>query len=197
MNAKQKGPLLERLTHRLAQCPGEFLAEPIIRNRGKVDTGAVVSDTLMDMGGNLLSIEEAKANFSAEKVDQKNRLRLILVGAWLCHDEWFVQEKKYAKQAKKWLASGLDGLATLVAAELFVADPDRREELARLLLAALDLLPAGETAAQASDRLSSLDSVTRDKVIRQTREKEKRARKLREKMAAEAAREAAAKVNRE
>ncbi|MDH5508931.1 MAG: hypothetical protein OEZ32_01105 [Nitrospinota bacterium] len=197
MNTKQEGPHLERLTHRLAQCPGEFLAEPLIKSRGKVDTGAVVSDTLMDMGGNLLSSEESNTSFSSEKADQKNRLRLILIGAWLCHDEWLIQKKKYAEPAKKWLASGLDGLASLVAAELFVTDPDRREELARLLLAALDLLPTGETEAQASDRLQCLDSVTRDKVIRQTREKEKRARKLREKMAADAAREAAAKVNRE
>ena len=74
-------------------------------------------------------------------------------------------------------------LARLVKAELFVSDPDRREELARFVLASLDLRPAGETVEQASDRLTTLDSVERDRVLRRTAAAEKRAREVRQAMA--------------
>ncbi|MGC4122278.1 MAG: hypothetical protein QM765_48385 [Myxococcales bacterium] len=66
-----------------------------------------------------------------------------------------------------------------------------------MLLAALGVLPRGESTAQASDRLKSLGSVERAKVIREMRAKEEAARKLREQMAAEAARQAAARYGSE
>ena len=55
----------------------------------------------------------------------------------------------------------------------------------------------GETPAQATDRLTMLDSAERLKVMRQTRDAEARARKIREQMAAEAARAAAARYSPE
>ena len=50
-------------------------------------------------------------------------------------------------------------LIRLPAAERFVSDPERREELVRWVLARLGLRPAGESEHQAADRLSALDSV--------------------------------------
>jgi hypothetical protein len=85
----------------------------------------------------------------------------------------------------------------VVSAELFVSDGDRREELARALLDALGLLPAGETAPQAADRLRALSSVGRARVIGATRAQQQRARELREKMASEQARQAAARYSSE
>ena len=78
-----------------------------------------------------------------------------------------------------------------------VSDPDRREELARLCLRALGLLPAGETAAQAQDRLTTLSTAERQRVIREAREAERRAQKIREAMVKKAAEEAAAKYMRD
>ena len=101
------------------------------------------------------------------------------------------------KAGGAWLGTGLDALAGLVAADLFVTDADRREELARLCLAALDLVPEGETGTQAADRLHALGSVQRNRVIQEMKEKERRAREVRKKMQEKRAREAAAKANRE
>ena len=56
---------------------------------------------------------------------------------------------------------------------------DRREELVRVLLASIDVRPAGETIEQSFDRKATLDSVERSKVMQ--------ARKIREAMARKAA----------
>lgn len=50
-----------------------------------------------------------------------------------------------------WLLA--DELAAATAAHNFVDDPERREELARAVLAHLNYRPDGETVAQATDRL--------------------------------------------
>jgi hypothetical protein len=64
-------------------------------------------------------------------------------------------------------------------------------------LRALDLRPAGESVVQAQDRLTTLDSVERVRVIKEARAAEERARKIREEMARKAAEEAAAAYGRE
>ena len=64
---------------------------------------------------------------------------------------------------------------------------DRREELVRVLLASIDVRPAGETIEQSFDRKATLDSVERSKVMQATIAAEKRARKIREAMARKAA----------
>lgn len=124
-------------------------------------------------------------------------MRLVMVACWLLHDPWFVSKKRFAGSALVWLSGGLRGVADLVQSDLFVTDPDRREELVRLCLASLGLRPKGESEAHAEDRLRTLDSVERARVIAATREKQERARVLRKKMEEKRAREAAAKVSRE
>jgi hypothetical protein len=191
-----EGPILERLTHRLAECPPEFLAEPASGPRGTVRTDAVVSDLLVDLGGERLDEASARA-FDAGRKEARNFLRLVQVAAWLLHDPWFTDARRLAAPACRWLVRGLPPVAALVAADAFVADPDRREELARLCLAALDLRPAGETEAQAADRLKALDSVERERVMRATQAQVARAREVREAMRRKAAEEAAAREIRE
>lgn len=191
-----EGPSVDRLIHRLAQTPGEFTAEPLIGRRGSVRVDAVVNDLVSDLGGNLMS-DLALKKYRRTGGGSRNRARLILVAAWLLHDEWFREKKIFADKAEAWLGEGFDELSRLVAADLFVTDADRREELARLALFSLGLIPEGETKAQAADRLNSLGSVQRNRVIEEIREKERRAEALRKKMAEKRARESAAKANRE
>ena len=70
-------------------------------------------------------------------------------------------------------------------------------ELARRCVHALGLVPAGETQAQAVDRLNTLDSAERARVVAATLEAERRAEEVRQAMHAKAAAEAAAKASRE
>jgi len=192
----KEGPILERLSHRLSECPADFLAEPRIGQRGGVYVDAVISDLLMDLGGDPLS-KSGAGPFQATDKKDRNRLRLVLVSSWLCHDEWFRQREGLARPVYAWLKGGLGELGRLVAADLFVSDPDRREELARLCLEALEFVPYGETDDQAADRLNTLSSVERNRVIKATKAQQARTRKLREAMQRKQAREAAAKVSHE
>ena len=191
-----EGPVLDRLTHRLSECSPDLLEEPCVGGRGTIHVDAVVNDLVLDLGGAPVPGDVLRRFCPAASVE-RNHMRLVMVACWLLHDPWFVRKKSFAEAALAWLSEGLEEVAGLVKSSLFVTDPDRREELARLCLAALGLRPKGESGAHAEDRLRTLNSVERARVISAMREKQERARKLREKMEQERAREAAAKASRE
>lgn len=189
---------VDALARRLAECPVDFLAEPRLRGkRGGVHVAAVVADLGEDLGSQERLSDAEAAVWEDGGAQERNFLRLTLVAAWLCRDPRLCEERSNAPPVKRWLSTGLRGMAEVVAADLFVTDPDRREELARSLCAALGRLPEGETPEQAADRLKALSCVERARVIRETRSQEERARRLREKMEAERAREAAARYSSE
>jgi hypothetical protein len=197
---KEEGPYLESLTRRLSECPAEFLAEPRTTNgAGQVEVTAVVFDLLRDLGGMQLS-KKAVGQFKVSNPklkDERNHLRLVLIASWMLHDIWFRSRGKFAEAAFELLSKGLKEVAALVDSQKFVSDPDRREELARLCLKGLGLRPAEESMAQAQDRLTTLDSAERVRVVKAAREAEERARLIREEMARKAAEEAAANYGRE
>ena len=182
---------------RLAECPAEFLAEPLIGAAGTVHVVAVVSDLLEAAGGAGLSPDQASSFASTDARADRGRLRLTLVTCWLLHDEQIRTANTFASRALDFLLSDVPALAPFAAVETWLQDPERREELARRCLRALGLRPAGETAAQAADRMNTLDSAGRQQVIAAARQAEERARRVREAMAAEAARQASLKAMRE
>ena len=197
---RHEGPPLEQLLRRIAECPADFLA--VAAGGGpQAFLPAVVGELLRDLGEGrpdprqLESFNRLRAQGADPKL--RNQGRIVLVACWLLHDPWFLQQRRFAAAAHAFLDRGLVALAALVQAERFVNDPDRREELARAALAALDLRPQGETEPQARDRRTTLDSVERHAVLQKTRAAEERARQVREAMARKAAQEAAASYGRE
>ncbi len=165
----QKGPQLDRLLHRLADCPPDFLLAP-----DQLDLTALVCDHCRALGVGIPSPHERR--FLAALASEPQRLMLVVL--WLLHDDWFLDRPELAHATRRFLQSGsLVKLAKLVPADAIVNDPDRREELVRLCLKGLGLEPEGESTAQADDRLNTLDSVERERVVRQTREAEARAEK--------------------
>ena len=195
-----EGPPLEALTRRLAECPAEFMAEPRIGRNGQVRVAAVVADLARDLGGPLLTPALAEV-FQPRAVDQaaeqRNWLALVLLGAWLLGDPWFRQGQRFGADAVALLTNRLHELAALNVAGKFVSEPDRREELARLCLDGLGLRPAGESAAQAADRLTTISSAERQRVLAAARQAEARAQAVRQAMQKKAAEEAAAQSSRE
>lgn len=194
-----QGPLLETLTRRLAETPPEFLAEPRMGAAGVVHVDAVISDLLRELGGPPLTASQAQAFRPPASAAKKRRrpLRLALLAAWLLFDPWF-QGKDLANAARAFFISEeLEQMALSVDAPRVVADGDRREELVRLCLRALGLRPAGESEAQAHDRLLTISTAERERVIKAARAAEERAREIREAMARKAAEEAADKWTRE
>jgi hypothetical protein len=202
------GPLLEQLTRRLAETPADLLAEPAMGNAAGVETAAVAGDVLRALGLReldtrwLLTLHPDKVIKAA-----RNPLRVTLVACWLLADPWF-RGKADPDKAQAWLRDQLAELADITSADAYVKDDERREELARLCLKALGFVPQGESEAQSQDRLESISSVERQRVIAASRKvqeearkrrlaEEERARKVREEMARKAAEEAAAKGTRE
>lgn len=192
----REGPILETLTRRLAETPEEFLAEPRIGNAGQVHTAAIVGD-LLRMLEHDVSTRDLSAFSSSDRRGDRNRLGVTLVLAWLLADDWFIRARPDATGVLTLLGTTAGELAEHVTAGKLVTDPDRREELARVALARLGLRPAGETIAQAQDRLMTLSSSERQRVMRASRAAEERARAIREALVRKAAQESADKFTRD
>ena len=203
------GPLLEHLTRRLAETPPDMLAAPAVGDTAGVEVGAVVGDVLRTLG--LLNPQTKwLESLHPAKADKKelNALRVMLIASWLLADSWF-RGKANPAAAQNWLyGNSITEMAALANAEAFVKDDERREELARLCLKALEFTLQGESEAQAQDRLESISSMERKRMIEASRHvqeearkrraiEEERARTVREEMERKAAEEAAAKGTRE
>lgn len=193
-----EGPPLELLLHRLSECPPEFL-ETCAATTGGPQLAAIIADHLRSFDLAQLTAERKSwlATFSGRPADRKQAARywgLLGVATWLLHDEWFLQKPDLLERGWQWLRSDvLVSLAELVRPELVVSDADRREELARLCLRAHGLRPQGEADSQAVDRLNTLDSVERQRILAATAEAERRAREVREALAKKRALESASR----
>ena len=190
---QREGPILESLTRRLAETPEDFLGEPRIGRNGTLHTAAVVADLLTLLG------HDPRPESLTGLLDrfERNRLALTLILCWLLSDDWFKQTQPSAESILDLLAKDVGELATQVASGKCVTDPDRREELVRVVLARMGYRPAGETLAQAQDRFTTLNSAERARVMRASRVAEERARQIREALAKKAAEESADKWTRE
>lgn len=191
-----EGPVLEDLTRRLAETPEDFLAEPRLGNAGQVHVAAVAADLLRSLGAPADAAALAPLEGQDARRD-RNRLSIALLLCWLLADEWFRQHRMQPEALLELIRRGSAMVGDRTPARKFVTDPERREELARFSLAQLGYRPAGETLAQAQDRLTSLNSAERARVLQASRAAEERARAIREALARKAAQESADKFTRE
>lgn len=192
---QHEGPALETLLHRLAETPEEFLAEPRVGAEGAAHVAAIVNDLLHCLDAEAPAFDLAPFRSNDAKRD-RNRLSVVLLLCSLLAEEWFREHVK-TSDALRLLTEGAPLLAEQTNARKFLSDPERREELARFTLAQLNYRPAGETQAQAQDRLTSISAAERSRVIAASRAAELRARQIREALARKAAEESADKWTRE
>jgi len=157
---------------------------------------ALLGDVLADLG-----LEPPLSLLACYAPDQPreyaNVFRLAAVSAWLLADGWMIAARPDAAAIDEFLLTTVPELAAQAPADAFVNEPDRREELARTLLARLDFRPEGETQAQAADRLSMISAAERSRLLEASRAAEERARAVREALARQAAQESADKWTRE
>lgn len=190
------GPILETLTHRLTDTPLEFLAEPRIGKSGTLFVAALVNDVLLMHGARAPAAALARFDEADPKAG-RNRLALVSIACWLLADPWLTGAASDQAALLGVLDLDVRELAAGVAAHQFVRDPDRREELARIVLARLGFRPQGETLEQATDRLSSISGSERRRLLQASRAANQRAKKVREALARKAAEESADKWTRE
>jgi hypothetical protein len=190
------GPALESLTARLAGLPADFLGEPRIAGKGAVHVDAVAGDLLALFGDPVPANDLAR--FGARvSGGERNRLALALLTSWLLADDWFQRAGLAPVDVLRALDAASTELAPHATAKSFHADPERREELARTVLARLGYRPAGESPAQAQDRLVSVSASERRRAVDGARGAAERARAIREALARKAAQESADKMWRE
>ena len=94
-----EGPLLESLTHRLAECPPEFLVAPICGvahwGAGEIDVFAIVCDHLRAMNVVPPGGTEGAA---FRRAGAANRQKLVAVATWMLHDEWFLARRSLGRR---------------------------------------------------------------------------------------------------
>lgn len=163
-------PDVERLSARLAELPAVFTSPFGAGVETGIEPAAVLSDLFRERASALPPREAIAGLVKAKGKGAKQRVELALIASWVLHDPSFAGLDADALLGL--LGERLPALAELVVPRLFVEDPERREELVRLCIDALGLLPAGETRAQAEDRLASLDSLRRHELLRAARERE-------------------------
>jgi len=191
----REGPPLATLLHRVADTPPDFLAEPRIGSAGLIHVDAVVGDLLASFGADATAPELQR--FADKGPAARNALSVTLLLCWVLAEPWFASASPGKTALLQLLGDSALELAAATPARKFVDDPDRREELVRVALAALGCRPAGESEAQAEDRLTSLSSAERARVIEAARAAELRARQIREALRKKAAEESADKWTRE
>lgn len=191
-----EGPDLEILTRRLAETPPDFMDEPRIAGSGRVAVAALVNDVLRLHGGRAPLAALHGFEGGSARAD-RNRLALAMIAAWLLADDWFLAARPAQALLLQTLRDVPAELAPAVPAHRFVEDAERREELARVVLARLGYRPQGETLAQATDRLAAVSAVERRRLLEASRAAEQRARAVREALARKAAEESADKWTRE
>ena len=185
---------LEALVHRLTETPADFLSPP-----PQIHLSAIVRDLLERLSPSALPpspIDVAPFSQIGGGTDAK-RCAITLLLCWLLDDSWFKEQALDRTLVLTLLTEVPRELAASSPSPQLVGDPERREELARITLARLGYRPAGETKAQAQDRLTSISTTERTRLLAASRVAEERARKIREELARKAAQEAADKWTRE
>lgn len=193
------GPHLETLTHRLADTPVEFLTEPRIAgvaNAQAVAVAALVNDILL-LHGARAPAASLQGFIGAQVKADRNRLALAMILCWLLADDWFIGQQLPQPALLQVLGEAARELAASTPAHQFTQDPERREELARIVLARLGFRPRDESVAQSTDRLSAISGTERRRLLEASRLAEQRAREIREALAKKAAEESADKWSRE
>lgn len=199
---KNIGPNLHTLLHRLAETPTDFVAGPVFSATPAAAmsppevTAALVNDLLTRLGRPCDA--EILKRFCADDASGKdNRLAIVRIVVWLLADDWLRQTPLVPDAVLHLLDLTTADLAKEAKAGQYVGDTDRREELARIVLARLGYRPQGETEAQATDRLSAISSSERRRLVAASRETERRARAIREALVRKQAEESADKWSRE
>lgn len=201
----ERGPSLVSLTQRLFQMPKEFLFSPILKipsNRKNLKhtiyIPAIYSDLCYFIWNEFPKAEELKFLQVSSTSSDLNLLSIYSITIYLLHYPFF-KNKPFLKE-KVWLlfSEKLPSYKNIIKAEKFILDAEKREELSRFVLYHLGYIPLLETERYALERLTSLDSIERIKLVEATRKAQiAREEAIREAIRRREAEEAASRMSGE
>ncbi len=201
-----EGPSLAELVRWMAELPPAMRTGPGAADLHPTVVPAVLQDVLETLTGSddLLDIVALYEQHARQGAASTRHVWPQQAG-WalrLCWALWHPQVRRaggggQVLRLRKLILQDLPQLAAIVPLGQLDSEPERREELVRRALTALQLRPAGESHREAEARLAEVDSIAAHRIAKEADARERRAREVREAAARKAAEEAAAKVSRE
>ena len=190
-----QGVQIHGLMRRLGECPEELYLYSGKEKPGLVPL-AIVQDLFYYLGGSSLD-PKVREELRQMQHARPAETAFVLLGCYLLSDSFFRDRSELLDGTQKLLLQGFGELAGLASARDFVMNTDRREEMTRLCLRYLNLLPDGESSLQAKNRWESLDTVRIVALMQKAADLRRRQEELRKAMERKAAEEAASKWSRE
>lgn len=191
-----KYDVFELVTH-LRKCPDIFL-EPssFIESQG-LNSIALICDTYRIVSNNFFKNDfNIPTAINLKSIDD-NHWRSIHISTWLLSDPNFTNIPSIAEKLYNFWFEELQYASVFVKYNAWISDDERAEEMVRLLLHCCEIIPDGENYDEAADKLSSLSSADRQKVLKQSYEAHERIMSIKREMAEKKAREAANTYGRE
>ena len=167
-----------------------------MKNEG-LNSIALVCDTYRIVCNDFLKKEFKKpSDFNLAYIGD-NHWRAIHISIWLLSHRNFINSAFIEEKLFNFWFEELSEASLYVKFKEWISDEERAEEMVRLLLHCCGITPEGENQDEAADKLSSLSSADRQKVLKQSYEAHERIMKIKKEMAEKKAREAANTYGRE
>ncbi|MEO8773502.1 MAG: hypothetical protein ABI371_04140 [Gelidibacter sp.] len=188
--------VFELVTH-LRKCPDAYLKPSNLTHPDGLDSVALICDTYRVINLNFLQKEFKLPYANPLKWKKDNEWRAIHMSAWLLSHKVFLNISKPDEKLFMFWFKDLSDASDYVEADQWINDEERAEEMVRLLLNRCEIIPYGESHEEAADKLSSVSSAERHKVLTQSYEAHERIMQIKREMAEKKAREAANTYGRE
>jgi hypothetical protein len=191
-----KYDIFELVTH-LRKCPDIYLEPSSLIESEGLNSIALICDTYRIVCNDFLKKEFKKPNdFNLAYIDD-NHWRSIHISLWLLSHRNFINSALIEDKLYNFWFEELSEASLYVKFKEWISDDERAEEMVRLLLHCCKIIPDGENQDEAADKLSSLSSADRQKVLKQSYEAHERIMNIKRAMAEKKAREAANTYGRE
>jgi hypothetical protein len=191
-----KHDVFELFTY-LRKCPDTYLQPSDFFMEEGLNSIALICDTYRTVSNDFLKNEfDIPAGFNFKSIED-NHWRAIHISTWLLSHPDGINSPSIEAQLYFFWFEKLVQASEYVKFNEWISDDERAEEMVRLLLYCCEIIPDGETKDEAADKLSSLSSVDRHKVLKESYEAHERIMNIKREMAEKKAREAANTYGRE
>lgn len=191
-----KYDVFELVTY-LRKCPDSFLKSSDLLLKDGLNSTALICDTYRIVSNDFLRTEFNIPTNTDLNLIKDNHWLAIHISAWLLSHQDFKNKPLIADKLYDFWFEELREAAAYVKFNEWINDDERAEEMVRLLLNCCEIIPNGENYDEAADKLSSLSSADRHKVLKQSYEAHERIMAIKREMAEKKAREAANTYGRE
>lgn len=181
----------------LRKCPDAYLQPSDFFGKEGLNSIALIYDTYRVVSNDFLKNDfDIPASFNFKSVEDK-QWRAIHISTWLLSHPDFINCPSIEGKLYSFWFEKLLQASEYVKFNEWISDDERAEEMVRLLLDCCEIIPNGETKDEAADKLSSLSSTERHKVLKESYEAHERIMNIKREMAEKKAREAANTYGRE